>query len=556
MAREHCLNSLPDDGVFIYLDWAMKWLPTKYREPQSYFFGKRGLSWHIAVAIKKIQHEVANTSTRNYSENESWSDEEDPTYHKPSFSQKFFVHVFDSCFQDSSAVLCTIENVLREIHLSDPMIKTAFFRSDNAGCYHGGEALLSLPSMAKNTGITVQRVDFSDPQGGKSPCDRFAAVLKTNVRRYLNEKNDVTNASEFVNACRSNGGIVGVKVSESRLILESNSTVQFKFPGVTNYNNFKFEKDGILAHRAWNVGAGKFFPFKDLKSGQKNNKLDCEQQSGFIHEWAKKKEAVLKATKIAIMTKSKDKEKDFKLKSSVLFECSEEGCIKKFLNYNNLVHHLATGNHVRKPERRLLTDTAMQLYQSKLERIGNEEMISLMLETSNIENTIKFKEKFETDLREGWALLKERKNVRLNAKQIEFLLEKFDESVQTSTRWKPEVLVTIMHELKVNGKFYFTASEFLTASQIRSFFSREKAKHQKFKLNENDSADQENEFFQDDLALQEILDREALHHNCKKAFDEEEQSENSVQLTRGVKHNASCHDLSDKRRSSFRKRKL
>ena len=60
-------------------------------------------------------------------------------------------------------------------------------------------------------------------------------------------------------------------------------------------------------------------------------------------------------------------------------------------------------------ERHLLTDTAMQLYPSKLEGIGNEEMISLMLETSNIENTIKFKEKFQTDLREDWALLKERK---------------------------------------------------------------------------------------------------------------------------------------------------
>ena len=67
----------------------------------------------------------------------------------------------------------------------------------------------------------------------------------------------------------------------------------------------------------------------------------------------------------------------------------------------------------------------MQLYQSKLKRIGNEEMISLMLETSNIENTIKFKEKFETDLREDWTLLKERKNVQLNSKQTEFLLEKF-----------------------------------------------------------------------------------------------------------------------------------
>ena len=44
MAREHLLSFLPDDTVFIYLDWAMKWLPAKYRESQSFFFGKKGLS--------------------------------------------------------------------------------------------------------------------------------------------------------------------------------------------------------------------------------------------------------------------------------------------------------------------------------------------------------------------------------------------------------------------------------------------------------------------------------------------------------------------------------
>ena len=75
-----------------------------------------------------------------------------------------------------------------------------------------------------------------------------------------------------------------------------------------------------------------------------------------IHQWAKKNEAVLKPMQTAIMTKSRDKEKDFRLKSSVLFECSEQGCIKKFWNYDNLVHYLATGNHVRKPEGHLLTD--------------------------------------------------------------------------------------------------------------------------------------------------------------------------------------------------------
>ncbi|CAF2970082.1 unnamed protein product [Rotaria sp. Silwood2] len=130
------------------------------------------------------------------------------------------------------------------------------------------------------------------------------------------------------------------------------------------------------------------------------------------------------------------------------------------------------------------------------------------------------------------------------------------DGIRTSTRCKPEVLVMQMHELKVNGKFYFTVSEFLTASQIRSFFSREKAKRQKLYLSEIDMDGQEDESFQDELALEEILDQEALRQICTKVSDEEEQTENTVQLTRGVKHNASQHDLSDKKRSSFKKKSV
>ena len=105
------------------------------------------------------------------------------------FLKKVFVHVFDNCSQDSSAVLCIIENIVQEIHLSDPVITKALLRSDNAGYYHSAGTLLSLPYLSKKTGIEVQRIDFSDPQGGKSPCDRFVAVLKPRVQRYLNEKN-------------------------------------------------------------------------------------------------------------------------------------------------------------------------------------------------------------------------------------------------------------------------------------------------------------------------------------------------------------------------------
>ena len=187
--------------------------------------------------IKKNRIDTDTISVESDSRTHYSSDEETSTSQHKS-SQKVFVHAFDSCSQDSSAVLCIIENILKDIHSCDPVITKAFLRSDNAGCYHSAETLLSLPYMSKKTGIEVQRVGFFDPQGGKSPCDRFAAVLKSRVRRYLNEKNDITNASEFVNACHSYGGTPGVKVSECRLLAETNSTAQFRFPGITSYNNF------------------------------------------------------------------------------------------------------------------------------------------------------------------------------------------------------------------------------------------------------------------------------------------------------------------------------
>ena len=65
MAREHCLNSLPDDRVFIYLDWAMKWLPTKYRESHHISLGKGDFHGTSQLPLRKFnmklripQHEI------------------------------------------------------------------------------------------------------------------------------------------------------------------------------------------------------------------------------------------------------------------------------------------------------------------------------------------------------------------------------------------------------------------------------------------------------------------------------------------------------------------
>ena len=44
-ARQDTLNRLDDQTIMVINDWAMKLLPMRFRETQSQWFAKRGISW-------------------------------------------------------------------------------------------------------------------------------------------------------------------------------------------------------------------------------------------------------------------------------------------------------------------------------------------------------------------------------------------------------------------------------------------------------------------------------------------------------------------------------
>ena len=67
--------------------------------------------------------------------------------------------------------------------------------------------------MGAATGITLSRVDFSDPQRGKGPCDRKAATIKAHVRRFINEGHDVQTAEDLETAMLSGGGLTAIRVA-------------------------------------------------------------------------------------------------------------------------------------------------------------------------------------------------------------------------------------------------------------------------------------------------------------------------------------------------------
>ena len=118
----------------------MKYLPKKFRESQTDWFGKRGLPWHITVAMRKGNDGKIEMMT--------------------------FVHLFETCNQDSSAVLAILNDVFRRLTDVMPHLQSIYLRQDNAGCYHCALTLVTASKVAELNNLFLRKMDFSDPQGG------------------------------------------------------------------------------------------------------------------------------------------------------------------------------------------------------------------------------------------------------------------------------------------------------------------------------------------------------------------------------------------------------
>ena len=76
-AKQAALDKLDDETCLIIVDWAMKFLPLKYRETMCEFSGKRGLSWLISAVVTKKDSRI---------------------------EVECFVHIFNFCTQNNYAV--------------------------------------------------------------------------------------------------------------------------------------------------------------------------------------------------------------------------------------------------------------------------------------------------------------------------------------------------------------------------------------------------------------------------------------------------------------------
>lgn len=186
LAKSLAFECMNENTIIWIKDWAQKILPTKYREAQSDYFAKKGLSAHVDVIFRKKNDQI----------------------------EKFvFITLLESSDQGLVDTLCVTKHVLKRLKNDIPSVKMIIFRSDNASCYSGNGAFDCLYQLCRESDTQLIRIDFSEPQHGKDSCDREAATFKRYMRGYISAGNNVTSAIELKKAIMFNGGPKRTKVS-------------------------------------------------------------------------------------------------------------------------------------------------------------------------------------------------------------------------------------------------------------------------------------------------------------------------------------------------------
>ena len=444
-ARLDVLDALDESSVLLVQDWAMKFLPRKYRESQSDWFGKRGLSWHITVA------------TRRQSPDQG-------------FEMMTFAHVFKSCSQDSLTVQAIMSDVLGKLKEMMPTLRFVYYRQDNAGCYRSGNTILGAVKAGEACGITVRRLDFSDPQGGKGACDRKAATIKAHIKVHLNEGHDVETASQMVDAMQSSGGVPGLSVRLCDHVVSS-PVLQIKLDGVSTIANVEYSDTFIRVWKAYGMGPGKKISFSKL-----NLPADLQTASLSTRCSAEEISAQFCAVK-SRRTASNPSASEGGVQGipcttgSGLYPCPEEGCTKSYQRFSSLQNHLDCGKHVRSLEQESMIDKAVRGYAARLEgqfagvpQFGDRARAGREDQSTTQKTTVSM----------GWALKSSQGGkTRFSDKQRDYLTSQFQIGEETGLKASPAQVSRLMMTAKdASGNRMFSSSEFLTVQQITSFFSR------------------------------------------------------------------------------------
>ena len=217
----YCHFNLLDKESFWLKDYCKKVLPSKFREVQKEFFGKKGMTLHVDFIFFLVSNGDLQKNV-------------------------YFTTVY-RCDQGITDSLSVANLLLDKLHKDLSRVKDLYAKSDNAGSYHGNSYAQGLYVICKDKGFTLKRYDYNEPCSGKDQCDREAAGTKSLIRSYIDAGNNILAAEDVFKALHYGKSIQNAKVScisinTSKATLSPCTTI----PKISQYHLFEFHHDHMI----------------------------------------------------------------------------------------------------------------------------------------------------------------------------------------------------------------------------------------------------------------------------------------------------------------------
>ena len=485
-AKQDILEKLDQTSCLLVMDWAMKFLQLRYREKQCDWYGKRGLSWHISSVIARSNSDTIEVIS--------------------------YAHLFDQCTQDWYAVTSILEDLLKQLKVKNPLLQRVYLRSDEAGCYHNSSLIAAVRDVAKEVGVAVHSYHYSEPQSGKDICDRILCPMKSSIRTYCNEGNDVLTAVDMRDALTKHP-VKGTTAAVS-VVDESKTTLCVnKIENFSSFHNFEYEDSGLRVWKCYGIGKGKCIPYDEIYIKHQGQTLLQTTESQGFYDPSEKRE-------VKRRTQASEKMDS----STPLFECSVLGCVEEFETFAQLELHLDVGKHT--VSRLTQFDEIKIDYALKFSSIDTADTKSCSSDSSK-PRTFPGDTANSSHLQMGWAVSKPRSKVRFSQKVKEYLTARFTLGERTGRKADPaQVAVDMRNARNEANERIFTRSEWMTKNQVQSFFSRLAATRRKDQGVVGMSPDEEEDVqcFQENSDRQDVVDQinreiNVSHPICYDTYD-------------------------------------
>ena len=284
----------------------------------------------------------------------------------------------------------------------------------------------------------------------------MAAVVKCTVRRHVNEKNNVENSKQFVDAAKTTKHLSPFACQitpHSASTKTPKSSKKIDWPGISAFNNIRYEMKQthtssnriskrasshpadeieVTAWKSYDVGIGKQFNWSNLKSTNDLDQLvvmyepprmndswmseDLEGGIYFVLLSCPNRFSYCFSDDNDSDTSEDDLEegdREETIKTTdvffKMFDCPDPKCIRQFRRESNLLVHIATGRHKYPRQQLTLLDKAKLSYHNQLESVKSQQAPSLrnftiIPNTETISNNL---------LKQGWALFQRGKSKQL-----------------------------------------------------------------------------------------------------------------------------------------------